>query len=191
MSGNIVLAKKKSGILSPIGYRRIDVTSHATDIFRQLSPLYLGPIDLYDGYISRNMENAWQYTKVCRNHIGISGDPMPEYFEWALSGWYSPFANPHACHGLPAVYHWWAGRKLDRITAQREIALPLYCTAAKKTEAYAQLKQLYDSGKNICLIDYDGFDYESEGLTPNDIISSPTQVLGQSFMLKWLLEGII
>ena len=66
----IVICSKRGGV-SPVGYRRIDVTSHAKDVFRQCSPFVLGPIPLYGGFTSKNMENAWQYAKLYRQFADV------------------------------------------------------------------------------------------------------------------------
>jgi hypothetical protein len=51
----------------------VNTTSKAeNDWQRDLSPFHLGPCELYDGHVSKNMENAWQYSKVYKNHTGES-----------------------------------------------------------------------------------------------------------------------
>ena len=52
-----------------------------------LSPFVLGPCPLYGGHIARNVENAWQFSKVYTCHLDKSGDPAPAYFEWRDRGW--------------------------------------------------------------------------------------------------------
>lgn len=40
--------------------RVINTTSHSNNFSKGLSPFNLGPVFLYNGYQSRNVENAWQ-----------------------------------------------------------------------------------------------------------------------------------
>ena len=58
---------------------------------RQLSPFFLGPCQLYDNFMSRTMENAWQYAKVYSRHLS-EYSAASEYWTWAQQGW----ANPRA-----------------------------------------------------------------------------------------------
>ena len=46
----------------------------------------MGPVELPDGSISKNVENAWQYSKVYREYLDDNGDPSKEYFIWAKEG---------------------------------------------------------------------------------------------------------
>lgn len=50
----------------------INTTSRSDNWSRGLSPFLVGPIHLYDGYISQNMENAWQYYILIKTHIDIA-----------------------------------------------------------------------------------------------------------------------
>lgn len=45
----------------PDGAEVINTTSRSDTWSRGLSPFFLGPVDLYDGYKSINVENAWQF----------------------------------------------------------------------------------------------------------------------------------
>lgn len=39
----------------------VNTTSRSNNWSAGLSPFHLGPIQLYNGFISNNMENGWQY----------------------------------------------------------------------------------------------------------------------------------
>jgi len=186
-----VLVCCKRGGTSPIGYRRIDVTSHANDVFRSCSPFFVGPVSLYDGHMAKNVENAWQYSKVYREFLDDQGDPSPAYFEWAERGWDDFIAHRRPMgHKVPA-YSFWDGQKLDYISARKRIYIPLYSKAVVKTEGYQALKQLYDAGEPLCLLDFDAYDYKTLGYSADDVINEPTRSMGHSFVLKFLLEGTI
>lgn len=58
---------------------------------RQLSPFYLGPVELFDGNEAKNMENAWQFAKVYSDDVSPeTGDPAPGWWNWAKAGWKNP-----------------------------------------------------------------------------------------------------
>lgn len=65
----------------------INTTSRSTDWGQEFSPFFLGPIDLYGGYVSQNMENAWQYSKVYQEHVDQDNNPTLAYWIWASNGW--------------------------------------------------------------------------------------------------------
>lgn len=184
----ILLCSKRGGV-SPLGYMRIDVTSHATDVFRTCSPFFAGPVSLYGNYVSKNVENAWQYSKVYSQFIGDDGNPTQAYFAWAQEGWSDSVAHRHPMGHIFPKYSWWDGTKLDYIEARKKIYIPLYTKAVIKTAGYQELKRLYEAGERICLLDYDSFDYQSMGYSINDVIEDKNHSLGHSFVLKCLLEG--
>ena len=72
---------------------KINVTSRSSvESSKKLSPFNLGPINVYpfndeDTYISKNMENAWQYLKVYPEQV--SGTDMDKWLSWAKIGWNS------------------------------------------------------------------------------------------------------
>lgn len=70
----------------------VNTTSRSKDWSRGLSPFFVGPVELYDGRVAQNVENAWQFSKVYRKiysqqHIGPDGLPNEDYWKWAEAGW--------------------------------------------------------------------------------------------------------
>ena len=68
----------------------VDTTSRSRTWSRGLSPFFIGPCDLYEGAgcaQSKNMENAWQFSKVYKEHVDSDGNPSVEYRNWARRGW--------------------------------------------------------------------------------------------------------
>src|SRR3989338_8486695 len=58
----------------------VNTTSTSADpLLRQLSPFFLGPVELYDNHISQNVENGWQYCKVFPEYV----NDMNSYWRWA------------------------------------------------------------------------------------------------------------
>lgn len=185
----IVICSKRGGV-SPVGYRRIDVTSHAKDVFRQCSPFVLGPIPLYGGFTSKNMENAWQYAKLYRQFADDDGNPTDAYYQWARAGWDDRIAHRYPMGKLTPLCSIWDGRKLSYEEARRVIFVPCYCKAVVQTEAFRELSRLCAAGDKLCLLDFDGYDPDELGYTMEDILSDGKRILGHALLIKALLEGI-
>lgn len=168
----------------------INTTSNSKDWGKELSPFHIGPVNLYGGYVSQNVENAWQYAKVYKEFASSEMHPTDEYFEWAAKGWESELANryPVGRKRVP-LYSLWEGEKLDYIEARKTIYAPLYSTAVLQTEAFDRLLTMYENGEEFVLLDYDGFDYISLNLTLKDVMNDPNRVMGHAFVLAMLLES--
>jgi len=170
--------------------KSINVTSHSTDFGKELSPFLLGPIDLYNGYISKNMENAWQYSKVYRQHTDSTGEPTEEYFKWASYGWKSDWAHRYPMgKGNKPEYSWWKGKKMSYLEARKRIYCPLYASAIENTSALKKLKEMYSSGKDLWLWDFDGYDHISKGMTYRDVINNDKRPMGHAFVIAMVIEN--
>lgn len=170
----------------------INTTSTSTTWARGLSPMIVGPVDLYNGYQSKNVENAWQYAKVYPYHVDNNGNPTQAYFDWAEKGWNKAWADryPSGKNAIP-LYSYWDGKKLDYIDARKEIYIPLYSSAVVKTQAFQTLKTFCSKHSNVALFDIDGYDYESLGMTFEDVINNKDRRMGHAFILAMLLEGYL
>jgi hypothetical protein len=186
----------------------INTTSRSTDFGKGLSPFFLGPVDLYDGYVSQNMENGWQFSKVYGHldHLDENDNPTPAYFEWAKKGWADTYAHRYPMgKGVKPLYSYWAGEKLDYVAARKKIYIPLYTNAVKKTKAFEQLWELYrdcvfNSIETLYLVDFDahnldpssvhnripggGFDYWK-------LWNNPHIKVGHAYVLAMLLDEMI
>lgn len=153
-----------------------------------LSPFCLGPVPLYDGTTARLFENAWQYAKVYHRHLDAAGNPLPDYFAWARSGWNDPKPQrfPMGKRAKPA-YSWWAGEKLGYVAARRAIYFPLYRDLVAKTEAFARLQAVLAEGKDLILFDYDGYDHDRLGMSLGQVLDCETRKMGHAFVLKAML----
>lgn len=171
----------------------IDVTSRSSDpVGRLLSPFNVGPVELYDEHWAYNVENAYQFAKIYAQH-DMNGVPSLSYLEWATKGWQTkkPIKYPFGVWNV-ALYHWWDGKKLDRLGAQNEIFLPLYKQAVVKTEAFQLLKALYETtDKDIYLIDFEGFNHRLFNMSWDEVKNHPNWPIGQGFALCMILEGAI
>ncbi|MBQ3289103.1 MAG: hypothetical protein IJH50_06800 [Kiritimatiellae bacterium] len=213
-----------------LDFVRIDCTSCNQDevMNRGLSPFYLGPVECYDGLVAQRFELAWQCAKVYptlkdKNGnvrpeypqlIAEDGLPGPDYFKWRDEMWAKTekdFPTPGDMrrpagkgNSKNCKYAWWKVdgefRKLGYVAARKAIYIPLYAKAVVKTEAYRRLVELRDVGKNLMLIDFDGynpyhphFGFASDDAvrTYNDVIHCPLLLMGHGFTLAMLLEGLI
>ena len=172
----------------------VNTTSRSPDPWSKgLSPFFLGPIPLYDGMISQNLENAWQYSKVYAEYLDSEGNPSPEYFEWAKAGWAKKEAVRYPMgKGAKPSFSWWEGKPLSYIEARKKIYIPLYAHAVVKTQAFEILKQRYIENKyQITLWDFDGYDHRSLGMSWSDVIHNDQRSMGHAFVIAMLLEKLI
>lgn len=187
---------------------RIDCTSGNPDpVMREgLSPFYLGPVECYDGLVSQTFERAWQCAKVYPWTMGSDGKPNASYFAWRDEMWAMKGFGDKMSIRFPVgkknvgkcEYSWWKVdgefQRLVYIPARKQIYIPLYARAVVKTEAYRRLVELRDSGKNLMLIDFDGYNpwHPHYGFASySDVIHCPILKMGHGFVLAMLLEGLI
>ena len=140
---------------------------------------------------ARNVENAWQFSKVYAEHVGEDGNPNEAWTNWSVMGWCQKFADryPHG-KGSKPEYSWWDGERLTYVQARQRIYYPLYARAVVKTEAYQRLKDLYDAGESLALFDFDGYDFKGQGISYEDILNDLAHPMGHSFVIAALLEGV-
>ena len=165
-------------------------------------------MECYDALVSQTFERAWQCSKVFAGFADSSGNPLPEWFAWRDRMWADASNDDHMAIRFPAgkenanakktLYSYWKVdgefKRLGYIDARKHIYLPLYAKAVVKTEAYRRLVELRDSGKNLMLIDFDGYNpwHPHYGFTSyNDVIHCPLLKMGHGFVLAMLLDGVI
>jgi hypothetical protein len=177
----------------PDGVLSMDVTSRSSTWGRYFSPFNLGPVDLYDGYVAKNIENAFQFSRVYAEYSTVDSLPAPHYWEWAKTGWAEskPIKYPMG-YWNKHLYHWWDGKKLSNLEAQNQIFLPLYKRAVIKTPAFQKLQHFYqNSDKDIYLIDFEGYDHRFLGKTWDQVVNNIDMPVGQAFALCMILEGYL
>ena len=157
-----------------------------------LSPFFLGPVNLYDGLIAMNFENAWQFAKVYDDMVDKNESPTQVYWKWAKEGWSLEKAKrfPMGPGAIP-LYSWWNGEKLDYISARKKIYAPLYAELVTKTKGYARLKTMITCGKykQVWLRDFDGYDHDELGMSLEEVLNEPRKKMGHGFVLKMLLTN--
>lgn len=183
---------KVIGPRDPRDSRAINTTSRCKGLGRNFSPFLLGPVKLYKGapcLYAENVENAWQYSKVYSKFLDEGGNITNEYFNWAKRGWKKRSAVRYPMgKGAAPEFSFWGGEKLGYIEARKRIYFPIYAKAVKKTEAFKKLKAQYDSGINITLWDFDGYNHLEMGMTLKDVLENTRRPMGHAFVIAALLE---
>lgn len=176
----------------PEGAVLINTTSRSDNWSRGLSPFFCGPVELYGGYRSLTVENAWQYAKVYEYYTDANGNPDERYFKWAQDGWSSHRADRYPMgKGVKPLYSYWDGEKLGYIEARKKIYIPLYSKAVQETYAFKKLKEMHEGGADLYLWDFDGYDHKTLGMTYEDAINFPNKSLGHAFVIGMLIEGLL
>lgn len=175
---------------TPEGYTVVNVTSRSKDDWsRALSPFLIGPV-LINGCTARNVENAWQYSKVYPVHLDEEGNIKDEYYQWREVGYEATGANryPFGKKQVP-VFSLVDGKRYAYLEAKEKVYIPLYSNAVREIESFKILEQLVSEGMKLCLLDFDAYDHT--GKTKKEIIDHPTRKFGHGFCLKWLLDDVI
>ena len=145
-----------------------------------------GQSNLWGGYVSSNLENAWQFSKVFVNQM-IDNQPSGDWLLWAIRGWQTKEAvrRPRGRSGeIPACFYW-DGKVFNYQEARNKIYCPSYAKMIIGTEAYRRLRDMYYTESEIYLIDYLGRDGSASLI---DIINDPRE-LSHGFVLIMLLTG--
>lgn len=170
----------------------INTTSRSANWSKGLSPFFLGPVKLYGDYVSQNVENGWQYSKVYSYYLEDDESVGDRYFSWAKSGWDSKRAERYPMgKGAIPLYSIWDGKKLDYVEARKQIYIPLYSKAVVNTDAFAKLKEVYESNKDIYLWDFDAHGLQPETFDYWDLWNNNKIKVGHGYVLAMMLEGII
>jgi hypothetical protein len=173
----------------PAGAEVLNTTSRSQDWGRAFSPFLLGPCKLYSDFVSQNVENGWQYSKVYPEHAGSSRIVTDEYWKWATQGW----ANPRAVRypmgkGAKPLYSLWNGIRMDYIMARKFIYIPLYSNSVMGTDAFWWLSEI-EKDRDIYLWDFDGYNHRALGMTYEDVINNPNRTMGHAFIIAMLIHG--
>ena len=164
-----------------------DVTTHGSQ-FRHLSPMLLGPVPLYAGMYSQNMENAWQYAKVYQGY-----EYAERYFPWAQAGWLARRAERYPMgKGAIPLHSLWAGDELGYIEARRRIYIPLYAQAVRfhALALFLTLRQIAEHG-DLVIVDFDAYDHRALGYSWDDVVNDSKRKMGHGFVLAMMIEGVL
>lgn len=173
----------------------MDCTSHNPINKYDLSPFLLGPVSTYNGLVSKNIENAWQYSKVYKQFTDQNDNPTKEYFIWRNTGFDKTWADRHPMGKEKPLYAYWKINgeytKLDYIQARKQIYIPLYASQVIKTKTFEQLQKAYTDKKDIILYDFDAYDHIAANITYADVINNPHKRMGHAFVIAMLLDGYL
>lgn len=152
--------------------------------------MFLGPVPVPGRIDARNVENAWQYSKVYPTHIDKNGNPSAGWKFWSEKGYNKPRGDRYPMgREVKPLYSYWDGQKLDYLTAREKIYIPIYMDAALRSKEYHYLRSLYEVNKQITLWDVDGYDYIAMGKTIEECAKDPSRPLGHAFVLAMMLHG--
>jgi hypothetical protein len=180
------------GRSDPINKDAINTTSRSNNWSRGLSPFFLGPVLMYDGTQAKNVENAWQFSKVYGVHIDKEGNILPSYFEWAKKGWSDKRAHRYPMpKGVKPLFSLWGNDRLNYVTARKRIYIPLYASAVVNTSAFIELKKQYQTFGEVVLWDFDGYDHTAMGMSLKDVANNPNRPMGHAFVLSMLLNDCL
>lgn len=175
---------------------------------RGLSPFILGPCELWGGRVSKNMENAWQYSKVYGEFLRprVPGDSLgphdmgmaidlPRWLEWATAGWAKSRADRYPMgRGRTPAFSYWDGMHFGYIEARAKIYVPLYWNAARGTDAWQLLvgacRVAESARQDLVLRDFDGYDHRALGMSLIDVLNSPGRKMGHAFVLAMMLKEL-
>ena len=246
--GEIVIAKI-GRVAIPIyeSFERINTTYKGAGLWKQLSPMNLGPFEIVEplaenvasiidgktviqpirdyypngvlpgfqyaedqdengkiiGYQSARCESFeayWQQCgKVYKHDIDNNGIIKKSFYERRAKGLTMSLQNskpgelrrafPKAKYGVP-VTSYYNGQFMDWVTSRIQVYSPYYAELVSQTEAYKKLQEKIKNGKNLQLLDPDGFDY---GILDKHILTkalhSTERPFGHSMVIACLLLG--
>lgn len=174
-------------------FHAINTTSRSNNWSKGLSPFFLGPVTLTgaNNRVAKNVENAWQFTKVYPEHLE-NDLPSQKYFNWARAGFQDQKAHRYPMgRGKRPAYSWWNGKKLGYIEARKEIYIPLYSQSVIQTKAFQKLKEKYEEEENVWLWDFDGYNHRELHMSWEDVMDCEHKKMGHVFVLAMMLEGVL
>lgn len=112
--------------------------------------------------LPKGMENSLE-------NIILYGQINEKYKEWRKKGFNCEYAvrypigraNRHKCLYALATTRKKSPKKLDYVTARKEIYLPLYDKLVKKKRQFKNLIKRHDAGENLLIVEVDGPHQES------------------------------
>jgi len=177
---------------APPGATVVNTTSRSSDWGRGLSPFFLGPVKLYGDYTSKNVENAWQYSKVYVEYTDENNEPNQCYFDWAKKGWDKRVADRYPKgRGAKPLYSLWDGQKLGYVEARKKIYLPVYSGVVRNTSAFSKLQDAFDSSDVLVLQDFDAHNINVIGYDILKLVENENIKFGHGYVLAMMLLGLL
>lgn len=156
----------------------VNTTSRSKDFGKAFSPfMNQGPIEL-GGLIAKNVENLWQFTKVYSEHV----DDFQAWCQWRDKGLQDTFAHRYPMGKGRKPEFAYLDKKMDYITARKEIYIPVYRQKLKKY-CTRQINSLIDM-LSVCDVWLWDFDVRITDESFDQIVNNPDHNLGHAFVLK-------
>ncbi|MBD3404844.1 MAG: hypothetical protein GF411_01755 [Candidatus Lokiarchaeota archaeon] len=151
--------------------------------FPELNPINIGPCMLYKGRQAKNLHNAWEYTKVYKEHTE-NGQITTKYWDWATKGWDKD--KPAKSTKKKYLYHFWDGARYGVIEARRRIFVSKYIRLISNMDSYRELKNIASNHEIVAMISKHGFDHKQMSLT--EVLFNPAKEFDYSFVLAMLIS---
>lgn len=191
MTGRITIVGPRDREPIPEDAVFINTTSRSKNWTKAFSPFFLGPCKLYGPFVSKNVENGWQFSKVYEKHLNPNAHPNGEYWSWAISGWNNSRAQRYPMgKGAIPEFSYWDGEKLDYIEARKKIYIPLYSNEVVKLEEFTRLLEMYRNGTHLYLWGFDGYNHKKLGMNMNDVLNCREKKMGHAFVLAVALHKL-
>ncbi len=146
---------------------------------------------LWGNHVSKNVENAWQFSKVYPAHHDPHADkPNARWYSWFSKGIADSYAHRYPMgKGAKPLYSWWNGEKLDYIEARRKIYALLYAQAVKKYQ-WDNFIDIYLAAHegDITIQDFDAYNHHDLGYTLKDVFKDTNRKMGHGFVLAKMIE---
>ncbi len=189
-----------------------------------LSPMLLGPVLLDGAPFACNIEDGWQGCKVWSFHMRgyfdartptlwrddparASHDPagdawLSEWRKWSEHIRFGGEAKRHrakinadAENFNAPLFSYFQGQRLLYAEARKRMYVPWYADLVKRTDSYRYLKQRFDAGTPLLLLDFDGQPRDEPWQTQDAAslrarIDDPARVFGHGFALAAALQDI-
>lgn len=172
----------------------VDVTLNSDSWGRMLSPFILGPVTNELG-TSRNVENAWQYSKIFEVDLNADNTPKDFYWKWRKDGFEKVKADryPRGKDNNKYVRGSWFGREgepgklLNYVESRKKIYVPAYLQALRNNPIYPTfIKFIADawySETTVIFRDYDTFNHEEAEMSLVQILNDERYKYGHGFIL--------
>lgn len=165
---------------APENSKVINVTSKVNSPFSPMLNECRNPISAV------KMENAWQFSKVYKEHLNDRGEPNSKWFTWRGIGLSSTWAHRYPMgKGVLPEYTYFNGEKLDYIDARKQLYVPLYRSLLDLIKPEVDKLVSLCETNDIALWDFDGY------LTDDsfeDILDNPHKKMGHAFVLREFLR---
>jgi hypothetical protein len=170
----------------------VNTTSRSTNWSKGLSPFFLGPVDMGNGLVVSNVENAWQFSKVYQQHVDAEGNPSSLWYEFRKLGFASERAIRYPMgKGTVPLYSYFNDQKFAYIEARKALYIPIYSYYVRQSFAFRCLRKLSTTEPLIYLQDFDGYDHAKQGMSFDEVITCETKKMGHAFVLAMMLDGLI